>query len=399
MMSRDTLLTILSKGLTLLVNFFIVVFTARIWGSEGRGEIALVIANVSIIAIFGNIFCGSTVAYNAPVRQRELLLTISLAGAILTSAAGAAVFSLFFRNGYFIPLLLISFLVSMNSAIAAYWLGKREIIKYNLLSLLGPSLILGILILLYYIFGKTNLDTYFKAYYIGYGTLLLLASVSLARERSFTKPDFMLSDLAGTLSYGLKNEFNNLLQFLNYRLSYYFILFLLGLNELGIFSIAVSITEAVWIISRSMSAVHFSNVINSEDRVRSVDEAILYARQSFLISILILAIAFILPDKLYSLVFGVEFPGLRKLIMYLATGIIAVAVSNIFDHYFSGIGRLNLLRNRSFIGLAVTILTLPLMLKKFQLTGACIAVDLSYIFSSLYLWIMFRKEIPKREKQ
>lgn len=399
MMSRDTLLTILSKGLTLLVNFFIVVFTARIWGSEGRGEIALVIANVSIIAIFGNIFCGSTVAYNAPVRQRELLLTISLAGAILTSAAGAAVFSLFFRNGYFIPLFLISFLVSMNSAIAAYWLGKKDITKYNLLSLLGPSLILGFLILLYYVFGKTNLDTYFKAYYIGYGTLLLLASVSLARERSFTKPDFMLTGLAGVLSYGIKNEFNNLLQFLNYRLSYYFILFLLGLKDLGIFSIAVSITEAVWIISRSMSAVHFSNVINSEDRVRSVDEAILYARQSFLISILILVIAFILPDKLYSLVFGAEFPGLRKLIMYLAPGIIAVAVSNIFDHYFSGIGRLNLLRNRSFIGLAVTILTLPLMLKKFQLTGACIAVDLSYIFSSLYLWIMFRKEIPKREKQ
>jgi O-antigen/teichoic acid export membrane protein len=397
MLSKDNLFTIFSKGLILLVNFFIVVFTARIWGSEGRGEIALVIANVSIIAIFSNVFCGSTVAYNAPHRQRDLLLIISLAGAILTSVAGAAVFSVLFHKGYFMPLFLISFLVSMNSAIASYWLGKKDITKYNLISLIGPSLILGTLVLLYYVFGKTNLDTYFKAYYIGYGTLLLLASASLARERSFTKPDFIPAGLAGILSYGVKNEFNYLLQFLNYRLSYYFIVFLLGMKELGIFSIAVSITEAIWIISRSMSAVHFSNVINSEDKIKSVNEALLYAKQSFLISILILVVAIALPDKLYSLVFGDEFSGLRKLVLYLSPGIIAISVSNLFGHYFAGTGNLNILRNKSLIGLTVTLLSLPLMLNKFQLTGACVAVDLSYFSSSLYLWIMFRKEIRIRD--
>jgi len=96
MLSKDNLFTIFSKGLILLVNFFMVVLTARIWGSEGRGEIALVIANVSIISIFSNIFCGSTVAYNACSRQRELLLIISLAGAILTSVAGPVFFQYFF---------------------------------------------------------------------------------------------------------------------------------------------------------------------------------------------------------------------------------------------------------------------------------------------------------------
>jgi O-antigen/teichoic acid export membrane protein len=397
MLSRDNLFTILSKGLILFVNFIIVVFTARIWGSEGRGEIAFVIANVSIITIFSNIFCGSTVAYNTRGRQRELLLIISLAGAILTSVAGAVVFSILFKKGYFIPLFLISFLVSINSAIASYWLGKKDITKYNLLSLLGPSLILGILLLLYYVFGKTNLDTYFRAYYLGYGVLLLLALISLARERSFTKPDFILADLEGILSYGVKNEFNYLLQFLNYRLSYYFIVLQLGMKDLGIFSVAVSITEAVWIISRSMSAVHFANVINSEDKIQSINEASLYAKQSFLISILILAVAIAVPDKIYSIVFGEEFSGLRDLVLYLSPGIIAIAVSNLFGHYFAGRGRLNILSIKSLIGLAVTLLSLPLMLKKFQMTGACIAVDLSYICSSLYLWIMFRKEIRIRD--
>jgi len=226
---------------------------------------------------------------------------------------------------------------------------------------------------------------------------LLLASASLARERSFTKPNFLSAGLTSILSYGVKNEFNYLLQFLNYRLSYYFIVILLGLNDLGIFSIAVSITEAVWIISRSMSAVHFSNVINSEDKIQSINEALLYAKQSFLISTLILAVAIVLPDKLYSLVFGNEFSGLKKLVLYLAPGIIAIAVSNLFGHYFAGTGKLNLLRNKSLIGLAVTLFSLPLLLKKYKLTGACIAVDLSYVFSSLYLWIMFRKEIHTRD--
>jgi O-antigen/teichoic acid export membrane protein len=73
-------------------------------------------------------------------------------------------------------------------------------------------------------------------------------------------------------------------------------------------------------------------------------------------------------------------------------GILAVAVSNIYDHYFSGIGNLKLLRNRSFIGLGATLILLPLLIGRFHLTGVCITMNISCLISLGYLWFNFRNE-------
>jgi O-antigen/teichoic acid export membrane protein len=392
MLSRNTFLTIITKILILLINFILVVFTTRIWGGEGRGEIALVIANISLITIFSNVFCGSTVTYHAPGLQRDFLLGVSLAGATIVSFSGAVIFSAFFGSKYFLALFLIALLISLNSAISTYWLGTKKINKYNFLNLSGPLLILIMLGVLYYTFNETSLRTYFRAYYLAYGILLAIGIALLADDKPFVRPVINPAGFKSMFTYGISNEFNYLLQFINYRLSYYFIASMLGLARLGVFSIVVAITEAVWIISRSMSAIHFTNVINSDDRLKSRSETILFARQSFIISASIMAVAILVPDKLYQIIFGDEFTGLRKYILYLFPGIIAIAVSNLYGHYFAGSGRLNILRNKSLIGLAASLILLPLLVKKHQLTGACFSLDVSYILSSLYLWVMFNKE-------
>ena len=392
MLSKNTSLTIVSKFLILAINFVLVVFSTRIWGSEGRGEIALVIANISIITIFSNIFCGSTVAFHASSKSRELLLSLAMTGAVLVSLAGALVFSVLSRQGYFLPLFLISLLISLNTAIATFWLGKNKINKYNLLNLFGPLLILISLFILYYFFNEIKIITYFRAYYLGYGILLVTGIIMIAAEEPFRKPFPGFLSTKSIISYGVRNEFNYLLQFLNYRLSYYFIASMLGLKQLGIFSIAVAITEALWIISRSMSAVHFSNVINSDDQLKNRNEAISFAKNSLIISTLILFLASVVPENIYQIIFGDEFSGTKKLIIYMSPGIIAIAVSNLYGHYFAGTGKLNILRNKSLIGLLTSLILLPVLVKRYQLTGACISLNASYILSSLYLWNRFRKE-------
>jgi O-antigen/teichoic acid export membrane protein len=393
MLSKNTTLTILTKFIILLANFLLVVLTTRMWGSAGRGEIALVIANVSIIAIVSNVFCGSTVAFHVPGQKKYFLLEISLAGSLLVSLLGAVVFSIFFGFRYFVPLSLISFLISITTAVSLYWLGRNDIKKYNFLTLIAPVFILTFLVVLYFIFQKNNLNTCFQAYYLGIGTVLIISVAGLLLDESFKLPDFSFSGLKSIFNYGINNEFNNLIQFLNYRLSYYFIAKILGLAQLGVFSIVVAISESVWIISRSMSAIHFSNVINSDDRLKSRHETSIFARQSLLISLLFLGIAAAVPSSVYQLIFGSEFGNVKIFIIYLIPGIVAIAVSNLYGHYFAGIGKLWIVRNKSFIGLVATLILLPLLIKKYHLTGVCISVNVSYILSSLYLWFKFRKEV------
>jgi O-antigen/teichoic acid export membrane protein len=392
MLSKNTTFTIVTKFITLLANFALVVFTTQVWGSEGRGEIALIFANISIISIISNIFCGSTVAYHTPRQPRNFLLTVSLAGALLLSLSGAIIFSALFGFRYFQSLFLIALLMSLTTAISSYWLGKNNIKNYNVLTLLNPLFILISLAALYFIFNKTTLDTFFKAYYLGAGIVLIIGFTELLVNDSFKFPVFNLSGIKSIFTYGINNEFNYFIQFLNYRLSYYFIAKLLGFAHLGVFSIVVSISEAVWIISRSMSAIHFSNVINSDDQLKNWRETIVFAKQSFWISILILSISSFIPRSLYQFIFGIEFGNVKKFVLYLLPGIVAITVSNLYGHYFAGIGKLKILRNKSLIGLGTTLIMLPLLITKYQLTGACIALNTSYLLSSIYLYYSFRKE-------
>jgi O-antigen/teichoic acid export membrane protein len=393
MLSKNTLFTIITKSGILLLNFALVVFSTRLWGSQGRGEIALIIANISIITIFSNVFCGSTVAYHASRFRRGSLMSLSFTGAIFVSLAGAVVFSLLFKSGSFLPLFLIALFLSLTNSVSSWWLGRNDINKYNLLTLLNPLLILVVLVILYFLCNQTSLNTYFTAYCTGLGLVFLYGIYGLFRNNWIETSEIAPADTKSILTYGLNNEFNYLIQFLNYRLSYYFIATILSLSSLGLFSIVVSISEAVWIISRSMSAVHFSNVINSDDQLKNKNETIAFAKQSLVISVVILLAGILIPDHIYQLVFGNDFTGIRKLLLYMAPGIVAIAVSNLYGHYFAGTGKLKILRNKSLLGLAVSLILLPLLTKKYQLTGACISMDVSYIVSSFYLWYVFYKEL------
>jgi O-antigen/teichoic acid export membrane protein len=392
MLSRNTSITIVTKFLILAANFALVVASTRLWGSEGRGEIALLLANISIIAIFGNVFCGSTIAFHTPVMNRDILLTAGSAGALLVSLTGSLFFSLLFGFRNFTFLLPMSFFLSLSTLVTSYRLGKKDFVRYNLLTLLNPLSILIFLYILYALLHKTGLETYYHAWYIGTGSVSLFALTSLLRRNPYKRPGLKTADLKRILNYGFKNEFNYLLQFLSYRLSYYFIARILGYVQLGIFSVVISVSEAVWIISRSMSAVHYSNVINSNDFIRSRKETVAFARQSFIISIAVLAVSVLVPVKVYQLVFGAEFGIVRKYILYMIPGIMAISVSNLYGHYFAGTGKLNIIRNKSLIGLLAIIISMPFLIKAFQMEGVCIAVNISYILSSVYLWVYFRRE-------
>lgn len=392
---KNTVVTILSKTAILLSNFCIVVTTTHLWGSSGRGEIALVIANVAIISILCNITSGSTIVFHAPKENRDLLIIISITGSFVLSLLGSLIFSLTIGFKYFTDLFIISLLSSLTGSVSMYWLGKNNIKLYNFLTLINPVLVLFFILIFYFVFKITNIRACFYAYYAGLGLVLLTGIISLLKTSSFRYPKISFNDTAKVVKYGFNNEFNNLIQFLNYRLSYFFIAKWLGLSQLGVFSVAMSCAEGVWIISRSMSALHFSNVVNTKDQNTNISATKNVARQSFLMSLLFMGILTFLPRTLFEYIFGHEFGDIKIYLIYLTPGIIAIAVANLYDHYFSGVGKLHILIFKSTLGLIATILLLFLLTKKFQLTGVCISQNISYLLSFFYLFYEFSKEKGK----
>ncbi len=396
-LSKKTLSTILARSAALVINFLLVVFTARVWGSGGRGLIALIMADVAIIVILNNVFAGATVAYHTPRQGGRKLFAAAWGGALLTSLAGALIFSLIQGFQYFFLLAGIALLNSLATSISFYWLGKNNIRLYNLMMVLPPVLLILFLLTGYYVAGITRLRVYFISWFLAYGTVWVLGLLTL-RRADIPREKNEQGLLKSMTSYGTKSELSYFLQFLNYRLAYFLISSWLGLKELGLFSVAVAVSEAVWIIGKSISALLYADVLNTSaprERIRLTTKAV---RTSFLLTVPALALLILIPDHIYLLVFGHDFSGIRLLVLYLTPGILAVAVANVIGHYFSAIGKMNILIIKSLSGLTVNALLLAFLLKDHGLPAACLALDIAYLVIFLYLGSLFIKEWKKTKQ-
>ena len=390
-LTKKTLSTIVIRSFVLLINFLLVVFTARVWGSEGRGLIALIMADVAIIIILNNVFAGATVAYHTPKTEKNRIFTIAWGGSLVLSFLGALIFSIIQGFHYFTILAGIALLTSWATSISFYWLGKNNIRIYNLIVLLPPLLLIIYLLGFYYVAGITNVKVYFLAWFLAYGTVWIFGIFTLNR-RIFFRPVRTGGVVRNMVSYGFKSELSYFIQFLNYRLAYFFITFWLGLSRLGVFSVAIAVSEAMWIISKSFSAILYAEVLNatsSKERIAITEKAL---RNTLLLTTLGLIILGLIPEPVYLYLFGNEFTGVRILILYLFPGILAIALANIYGHYFSAIGKMTVLIVKSTLGFVVTVLFLYLLLKRNGLPAACLTLDLSYIASFVFLWYLFRKE-------
>ena len=399
LLNRRTFFTILTRGMVLVINLLLVVFTARVWGSEGRGLIALVMTSVSLVTILNNIFSGATVAYHTPQHSPWQLLAVAWGGSLLTSLLGTISIFLFTGAGRFEWIFLLAYTTSLASAVTYYWLGRNRIGRYNLLTLLPPLLIALFLLAAYYVMAIRDLPVYFYIWMTAY-LLTAGAGVWAMPSKDAHHPVLPLAQLAKKMvAYGYKSELSYFLQFLNYRVAYYFISAWSGLSELGRFSVAVAVSEAVWIIGRSISSVLYAEVLNhgeAEEKIRLTRRAL---RQGFLLTVPALVLLAIIPDTLYVRVFGEGFSGIHELILYLLPGILFLALANILGHYFSATGQMNILIVKSALGLATTTLLLLLFLKGSGLVAACLALDTAYLMILLYLAGQFIREMREKRKR
>ncbi len=396
MFLKKSILTIASKTVILLANFLLVIITAQIWGSEGRGEIALIMANIAIIIIFNNITSGGSVAFNASKIKKLELLSTSFLGTLIISLTGSIVFSLYYGSENFKHLFIISILTSISNSFSNYYLGIKNLKWFNLLNVLNPISVLIFLFIIYYWFNLTNLNTFFYAYYLGYGVIVLLGFYKTFSTKNIVFNFIDKISLKNILKYGFNNELSSLFQFLNYRLSYFFIAEIINLQSLGIFSVAVAVAEAIWIVSKSMSAILYSEILNSKSRSKNIALTIKFAKQNLGFSLILSALVFLIPNSLFIFVFGDSFADVKTITLYLIPGIIFIATSNIFGHYFAGIGKLNILKNKSYFGFITTLITAFIFIPKYGIIGACLSLNSSYFISSLYLFIMFLKDTKKQ---
>jgi O-antigen/teichoic acid export membrane protein len=151
-----------------------------------------------------------------------------------------------------------------------------------------------------------------------------------------------------------------------------------GDSAIGVYANSVSITEAVWIVSRSIGFVIFSRFINQKQP--KAHRKVL--QRALTINVFVLLVCFLalaaIPGSLYAFVFGSEFFQLKHLILSLLPSSLIYGQSLLIFNYFSGTRKHYVNTISNGMGALVLMLSGIVLIPKFGNYGAIIVTTIGY---------------------
>lgn len=395
-MLQKVLGTILSKVFTTGIGFLIVIITSKELGSSARGEIALMLLNISIIGLIQGIFNGSSLTFLTPRYSFLKLTLVSNLFSILLSI----LLSTFFlgihliEKDHFNFLLILSLFQGALTSSQSLLLGKEKIVSFNYLEIIKSITLIGTLLMYFYVYKTISIEVTFYAYLASYGLPFFISILWLIPL--FSQPNSERNSTSTLISdffkFGFQIQLNNISQMINYRFCFFLIEKLKGKSELGIFSVAISISEAIWIVCKSIATFQYSRLVNTEDVHEKKRITLVSLHLSFLATFPLIVILLLLPTNFFTFIFGMDFNDLRPILFSLSFAVLELSYFTIINHYFTGIGlnKLNILG--SIIGNITTVISGILLVPYLGSIGAGIATSISYFIMLIYLVYQFKKQ-------
>ena len=388
---RDFISTALTKVLILLLNFAAVIFTTQMWGSEGKGFIAIFAADISLVATFTNILTNSSVSFFLKKIGHSPLATLAFLWTFIVSAVAAVVVAFTDASVPVLPFFVVAVLSGCITFHSSLFLGVQKIFQYNLATLLMSALLLVFMLAFHYFLPETGYQAYFYAQILSYFIVLVICQVFTHRIFGRIRFAFSLDTFKKAFNFGWQEELSAFMQFLNARLCFYLIGIYADMSSVGIFSVGVTISEAIWVFSRSMALVQYSKVLKMGDTAEAWRETRRVTLITLAITVFFIVVAACVPMSVFEFVFGEGFGEAKIVILMLAVGIAANSVAQVLFNYFSALGRLKILLLRSSAGLVVTLSLAFVLIPMWNIEGACVVNSCSYLVSSAVLVGFFVK--------
>ncbi|MDN5201644.1 oligosaccharide flippase family protein [Fulvivirgaceae bacterium BMA10] len=403
-MLKNTILTFFQQTAGILVGLVTSIFIARLLGPDGQGQLALLILLPMMLYSFLNMGISPSTIYFLGRKEtdRNTILKTNFYSTILLSLiallAGFIVITLFhdkFFDGVPEKLLLLILPVAIpiffNQNFRVFFQGIENFRSYNLTVLFEKiSYLLLLVIALYFL--KFQLMGAMASFIFTQLILLLLIVLLLSNDGfSLRKGAFSSDYLKGSLVYGIKSYLSNILAFLNYRIDILLISYFLETIEVGLYFLAVSIAEKLWVGSNSISAVLFARLSNMSSDKDKTHLTAMVSRHIFNLSCIGALITGLLSFWFIPLIFGNSFEGSIAPFLYLLPGIAFGAVSKIISNDFSGKGKPEINTYVAVFLLTENIILNIILIPKLGLVGAALATSITYSTNAIVKIIIFAK--------
>lgn len=387
-MIRKILHTIFTKFSSAGLGFLTIILISQILGVEAKGEQAIMVYNINLLLMLFTLIGNSTLIYLTPRKDFSNLIIPSFLWIVIT----AILVSLFFPN----ICVLIAVLAAISEINQFLLLGKQKISQANILKLIYPLISFSYILILWLFNRFTSVEDFITAMLIAYIVSFFYGIFALRDEYKNIKlisKQELTSSFKTLFSLGVTKQIGYIAQSMNYRLCFYILGFYCGETLVGIYSNAVSLSEAVMLFGSSLALVQYSSLSNNEDDSSSKQFSWKMSKINGIFTALALLVLCLLPSEVYSFVFGKGFEEISQAIRILSIGVLPLSIASNFTQYFYAKGNFKISTFASIIGLVITIIAGLILIPKYQLQGAALTATLSYFttFAIEFYFFAFRK--------
>ena len=394
---RNTLETLLFRGLSTPIALLLVVIQSRFLAPEGRGTFVLVVLGVTILSRLLGQF-GLAVAARMRARDTELRHLVHRAFwlALLLGLAGAGLVALS------APVLSVPADLALIAAIAlapnVIWqtgsgvlLGLARVRVWNVIQALSPIFtLIGMLVLVVALDGGVR-----EAVIAWTAAHVLTALFTLVVTRDVWLPvgrPPLLDERGRTmLRVALAMGAVQVVNLVGYRVELFALELFEDVAAVGIYSIAMQAAEAMWLIPAAIATAITGPAVHDDERdatrlvTRSALKGLLYT--SVVALVVGVAAPFLIP-----VLFGEDFEGAARPLALLLPGVVAYAPVTVLVVYISvRHSRPHLSLAVSIAAAAVTALLAFVLIPEYGVEGAAAASALGYFVGGAVAWVIFRR--------
>lgn len=383
--------TILARIVTTGMGLLIAVIAGHRLGAEGLGTIGLIVLGITLLRLGMDLVGGTALVYLVPRVALSRLLWPCYLWAVCAAGAGYLLVSTFklVPAGYAGAVALLGLLQGLYAIHLNVLIGQQRIRANNLITVV-QAIVLVVAFATWARVPGADAGAFVKASYLAFGSTLVLSSLAIRKHMPVQgpAPDNVLRML---VRQGAYVQLANGMQLFNYRLAYWLIEKFQGTALLGIYTVANQLAEGVWLVPKSLALVLYSKISNTAGIEGQRLLTLTFLKTSLACATAVAAVLLLLPSTVYQWLFGPEVVGLPPLIALLVPGILSMAASQAFSHFFSGTARNIHNVIGSGLGLVFTVVAGFLLIPAHGLPGAALTATLAYTMNAVYQTIAFMR--------
>lgn len=401
-MLNDILGTVGTRYVIAFLNLALIFVNAKVLGLEGVGVVGLIWASINIIVMVNGILGGSTIVYFMNRYPLRRMMVVAYSWTLAGSALGCGVMEGLgaLPDGHFCTIYGLSVLYSLGIANSRFLLGKDRIAAFNLTYFLQGGLLFFVLLYIYYIIGQKDVDAYLLALYLTNGAAFVVSLLLLLphrKERASRPAVGMLPMLKEMFAYGLWSSADNIAETCVARLNYFFVQRFGGLGSVGLLDAGTRISESVCHISRSVALIEYSRVARSTDPEEQRTITLQLFKVTYVALAAVMLCVLLLPEWVYTeYLFSAEFTGIRKVIVALSVGIVALGSNSILSNYFIGSGKIRYSTYGSCIGLLTLLIAGSVLIPAYGVVGSAVSTSIAFTAMLSFLLTVFIRQTGSR---